>query len=83
MASRSYIQQSLYNNTPVNFIGKQNKFAGSPSLARRLDINSNKAFIPPGAPTLILIFFTKDFFMKFMKAFVKLIQAQDQEQTEL
>ena len=82
MAPESRAQRSLHNNPLVNPTKKQDKLASPQGQAERSDTGSNKAFIPPKAPTLFLILLTENFFTKFMKAFVKSTQAWDREQAE-
>ena len=79
MALGSCIQQSPHNNPPANPTEKQNKLANPQSPAERSDAGSDKAPILPKAPILSLVPSTKDFFMKFIKAFVEFTQVQDQE----
>ena len=83
MAPKSYAQQGLCNNLPSNPIKKQDELANPQGQAKRSDASSNKASIFSKVPTLPLIPLTKDLFTKFIKAFVKLIQAWDQEQVKL
>ena len=77
MTSRSYIQWSPCNNLPADFTREQNELAGPQSPAKRSDAGNNKALTPSEAFILSLVPPTKDFFTKFMKAFVKSIQAWD------
>ena len=78
MAPRScIIRQSLYVNPPANPTGEQNKLAGAQSLAKKSDINSDKALIPSETPTLSLVSPpAEDLFTKFMKVFVETTQVQ-------
>ena len=72
--------QSPYVNLLAN-LTEQDKFADGQGLAKRSYTGSNKTptlskvLIPPKAPILPLIIFPiKDLFMKFMKAFMELMQ---------
>ena len=69
----------------ANSIGEQNELAGPQDLIKRSDAGNNKASIPLKvsipleAPTLPLVLSIKDYFMKFIKAFVESTQAWDQK----
>ena len=60
---------------------EENELAGPQSPTKISDAGNDEALIPPKtptslkAPTLPLILSTKDFFTKFMKAFVESTQA--------
>ena len=82
MALGSCARWSPCNNLLANLIEEQNKFASPQCPVKRLDININEAFTPFEALTPSFVFSTKDFFTKFIKAFVELTQAWDQEQAE-
>ena len=61
---------------------EQDEFVGLQGLARRLNASSNKASILFKASTLLFILLIKNFFTKFIKAFVESIKAWEQEQVE-
>ena len=82
MALESYIQWNPYNNPLANPTKEQDKLASPQDLARRSDADNNKALTSLEALILPLVYPTKDFLTKFMKAFVKSTQTQDREQTE-
>ena len=82
MAPGSRARQSPRNNPPANPTEKQDELASPQSPARRSDASSNEAPTLLEAPTLPFIPLTKDFFKKFMKAFVESTQARDREQAE-
>ena len=76
MASRSYfIQQSPCVNLSANFI-EENELA---SQEKRSNPNNNEAttFLEASTPHLIL-FLNEDLFTKFIKVFMKIMQAQAQ-----
>ena len=83
MALRSCARQSPYNNPPANLTEEQDELASPQGLAGRSNTGSNEALTPPETPTPPLILSTKDFFTKFMKAFIESTQARDREQAEL
>ena len=56
MALRSYTWQNSYVNTPVNFLGEQNKLANAQNLVERSNANSNKVPIFPEALNFFLFF---------------------------
>ena len=58
----------------TNPIKKQDELANFQGLVERLDVGSDKVFTSLEALTLSFILPTKDFFIKFMKAFVESIQ---------
>ena len=82
MALRSCAGQNFCGNPLADPTREQNGLAGTKSLARRSDAGSNEASIPLAALTLPLVPFAKDFFTKFIKTFVELTQAQDQDQAK-
>ena len=83
MALGSHAQWSFYHNLLTNPTREQNKLASPQGLAKRSDIDSNKALTlpkiptPPEAPISPLVLSIKDFFMKFMKIFVESTQVWD------
>ena len=82
MAPKSHAQWSRYVNPPTDLTGEQDECAGQRPV-RGFNAKSNeaptKALTPPEAPTLPLIpSFTRDFFTKFRKVFIKTTQAQAQ-----
>ena len=85
MASELRARRNSHNNPPANPTRKQDELANPQSLATRSDTGSDKVPTPPKALTpleaciLPLVPLTKDFFTKFMKAFVESTQAQDRE----
>ena len=71
-------QYSSYIYPPVDFT-EENKLVGTQDPVWRSDASSDKAFIPPKVPTWPLVpLFAKDFFIKFMKIFIKTTQAYAQ-----
>ena len=79
MAPGSCAWQNLCNNPLANLTGEQDELVGPQSQAERLDASSDKASTPPEALIPPFIPPTKDFFTKFMKAFMELTQAWDRE----
>ena len=75
MVSESYAQWSSCNNPLANPIREQNEFTGPQGIVKRLDTNSNEALTFSETLNLLFVPPTKDFFMKFMKAFMESIQA--------
>ena len=74
-------QQNPYVNPPADISREQDELAGAP---KRFDAGSNKALIPPEAPTLPLVPPpSKDLFTKFIKMFMETTQAQAQVLAEL
>ena len=71
MASGSYAQWSPCNNPLPNLTEEQNKLAGLQNLAERSDADSHKALTLFEALNPPLIPLIKNFFQKFIKAFVK------------
>ena len=82
MAPESCAQQSPCNNPWANLTREQNELASPQSPAKRSDVGSDKAPTPSEAPTPLFVPPIKDFFAKFMKAFVKLTQTWDWKQTD-
>ena len=70
------------NNPPADPTEEQNELVSPQGPARRSDAGSNEAPTPLEASTPPLVPPTKDFFMKFMKAFVESTQAWDREQAK-
>lgn len=69
------VQQSSCINLPANSIQKQDELASVQSLAKRSNAGSNEAFskalTPPKTSTPLFVSFSaKDFFTKFIKAFI-------------
>ena len=86
MVPESYVWQSPYVNPLANLIEEQDKLV-SQGLVRRFNNGSNEAstktFTSLEALTLSLIPpSTEDFFTKFIKIFIKTIQAQAQALAE-
>ena len=82
MALGSNTQWNLCVNHPANPIKKQDELAGQGPI-KRFNVGSDetltKASTPPETLTPPLVFlFTKDLFIKFIKIFMKMIQAQAQ-----
>ena len=86
MASGSYARRSLCINSLADSTEEQNKLAGQ-SPIRRFNVGSNEAPTKASISLKVLtspliLFFTKDLFTKFMKMFIKIIQAQTQALVE-
>ena len=82
MAPGFRARRSPCNNPPADPTEKQDELASPQGLVERSDAGSNKALTPLEALTQPLIPLTKDFFTKFMKAFVESTQTRDREQAE-
>ena len=87
MALGSCVQQSFCVNLPANPIREQDELAGQ-SPVQKFNAGSNeapvKAPIPLKTLTPTLVpFSTKDLFIKFMKVFMEMTQAQAQALAEL
>ena len=82
MALGSCTQWNPCNNPLADLIEKQDELADLQSLARRSDANSNKSSTLSKASTPSFFLSTEDFFTKYMKIFVKLIQAQNRKQAK-
>ena len=82
MAPGSRAQRSPRNNPPANPTKEQDELVSPQGPAERLDASSDEASTPPEAPTPTLVIPTKDFFTKFIKAFVESTQVWDREQAE-
>ena len=73
------IRQSLYVNLLADIFEEQDKLAGA-----RSDAGNNKAPIFLEIPTSIFVLLSsKNLFTKFMKVFIKIMQARDQALAEL
>lgn len=76
----SYARQSLCVNLPSHFT-EQDELASAQEPAKKFNTGSNKALTSLEAPIPVLVSpFNKNFFIKFMKAFVESIQFQDEAQ---
>lgn len=83
MDLRFCAQQSFCVNYPANFTEEYNKLIDAQDSVEKSNVNSIKTFIPFKASILpFVLFFTKKLFIKFMKAFIELTQAQAQTQSE-
>ena len=76
-------RQSPRVNTPVDPAGKLDELVGAQGLARESNADSDEAPTPPEASTPPLVAPTsEDLFTKFMKVFIKTMQAQAQALAE-
>ena len=82
MVPGSCTRRNPCNNPLAHLTREQDELASPQGPTERSDAGSDKA--PTSPETLIptLVPPTKDFFTKFIKAFVESIQARDREQAE-
>ena len=72
MAPESRTRWNPYNNLLANLTREQDELANLQGLAGRSDTNSNKALTPLEVFALLFVPYTKNFFTKFIKVFIKL-----------
>ena len=77
MALGSCTWRNPCNNPLANPTGEQNELASPQSQAERSDVGNDKALTSPEALIPPLVPPTKDFFMKFIRAFIESTQAWD------
>ena len=82
MAPGFHARRSLCVNTLVNPTGELDELTGAQGPAKRSNARSNEALTPPEASIPPFIPPTKDFFTKFMKVLMEMMQAHAQALAE-